>query len=613
MAGQTYSVSLTNLESSFSYISLVINDGITDVLLEGTSRSMTVVKATNETYEFVPTHTGRISIKIYPYYDNHYAEFYAYQLAVYPASNHGLIQDISSFEPNNTASMATPLRLQMPVASELTGNEDYFDYYSLDVVAGQAYSVSFSNLDTSYNHLDLVINDGAKDMVFDGGMTFIRGAKDTNSVYQFVPTQTGSITIKVASYSSDYYAQYFSYQLAIYPLFENGLVQDITSFEPNNTVSMATPLLLQTPVTSELTGNEDYLDYYTLDVVAGETYSVSLSNLATSYSHIYLVINNGAADLVLEGDNNYMRVVKATNKFYEFTATQSGPLTLKIYPEGGYIAQNYFYQLAIYPAIDKGLIQDDLSFEPNNTASMATSVSLQTLVSSELSGGVDYVDYYSLDVVAGQTYNMMLSNLAVSYAHLYLVINDGSTNLVLEGSNAYMAVEKGITEIYEFKPIKSGRITIKINSSSAYFGNYFGYEFIIYPSTDNGLLQSNISFEPNNTPSMASPFQLQSIVNSELTGIDDHIDYYSTEVVAGQVYTISLTNLANSYHDIYLRINDGASDFVLESGSLNMIVSKGQTEAYEFVPTQSGKITLRIFPITAYNAQYFAYEFNVSQ
>ena len=115
--------------------------------------------------------------------------------------------------------------------------------------------------------------------------------------------------------------------------------------EPNNTPTNAAPIELQKTITNQLSGINDYKDYYSLNVIEGNEYTVTLNNLGSASSEISLYAYNGKNTLVIEGESKYMQVTPLTEESHQLIPMISGELI--IYITGGNQSLYYSYEIVI--------------------------------------------------------------------------------------------------------------------------------------------------------------------------------------------------------------------------------------------------------------------------
>lgn len=161
---------------------------------------------------------------------------------------------------------------------------------------------------------------------------------------------------------------------------------------------------------------------------------------------------------------------------------------------------------------------------------------------------------------------------------------------------------------------KDEELLIKISSYGVFKEEYYEYSIEILPETDNGLIQDDEYFEPNNTQATAYPLALSTLITSELLiGSIDQYDTYSIDLKGGINYTVSMINQYGNGHTTTggLRLEV----FDKNKNPLLSVVDFHQYQGGHFVlsPTLDGKYFVRIYsPIgTVFRNTYFKYDLAV--
>lgn len=309
-------------------------------------------------FEFSPA-TSTVVIVVYPLSQrlndlSSLNDYIGYTLMAYPSTKNGLIRD-DKLEPNNTPSTAAPLILQSRQSGELEGTEDHADYYSVETVGDEIYTA------------ELTFNEGTAT----GANTELRVRIDSGDDAVVLPEQ------KVSWHQTGYFelaaknnsplivkifpgevAEYrrFQYTLTFLPAAGNGLVQDVATYEPNNSPTTAYPIALGQVINSELTavylpeyptGTEDHFDFFSVPVVAGGVYDLNISSLVSptvgASKELRVAVTSSHGSILL-GEKI---VPYSGTGSYQFAALQNGLAIVKVYSDRNFYAKYYQYRFSI--------------------------------------------------------------------------------------------------------------------------------------------------------------------------------------------------------------------------------------------------------------------------
>lgn len=373
----------------------------------------------------------------------------------------------------------------------------------------------------------------------------------------------------------------------------------------------ASPLALQDLVTGTIQpGDSSTSDLYRVQVDQNKTYSIDLfieQSVTSLPGHIRVFNKEGTLLL----PSNLASTLLTS--YFEFSTGNNTEVFIEVSIE--YPSSIHFqYQLAIYPSSDNGLLQDSISYEPNNTLSTAHPLALQQTIDNALAAGtLDHRDIYAVDVLEGQTYTVMttftngISTGAGTELQLS-VSDDLGTLFVNEQSIAYEQ-----TTYNEITPQQTGKLYIALFSPRAAQDRYYGYQLTVLPAADNGLVQNDLSYEPNNSATTAYPINLETLYTSDLQdGTEDHMDFYSIDVTAGETYSVMLSNdtgvHTGVYNFVYLTVNESDGTVLLDENAIN----NSSSNAFEFVATQDTQAVISIYPHSQRLADSFQYRLLVT-
>ena len=271
-------------------------------------------------------------------------------------------------------------------------------------------------------------------------------------------------------------------KVALYPGTDlrdvNGsLKQNYTNgeYEPNDTPYIAASIPLQKTVINSLSEN-DMVDYYTLDVIAGRYYAIELTNVASSYDKLTLKVGN---EVDLTKYLNVKTIYRGGTQYHEFLAEKDG----KVFIEVGSVSynkyHNFSYKLRLLPATGQGLIQNEQTFEPNNTQHTAYNVDIGPFYATGIEGGSngeDHIDVYSFEAKTGVSYSVGVHSIS---GNLYVYVGNESSLSAYYSPN-FVSLGRGSTRYYTVTPLEDGKVYLTVRSDNAgFYDRYFGVEFQI--------------------------------------------------------------------------------------------------------------------------------------
>jgi len=306
------------------------------------------------------------------------------------------------------------------------------------------------------------------------------------------------------------------------------------------------PIELQSKVFDILTTDvNDYDKTYAFLSNTDQTVTLNISNLqgptggVNSALRTEVKTNNGR---LIELDD-----VALNNTVWadiELVTGETLIITLSTY--GTFRDDFYEFEIEILPNTDNGLIVNEDTFEPNDTNNIATNINLNSKISTELLiGSLDQSDVFKVDLQAGITYSLLVTNSqgpsSSTIGGLRFLLTDANNNPVIADFDMKQAMSSNL----QFTPRSSGFHYLRISSppSTIYQNEYYSYEFAIWEPRalwDNPF--SGDDFEPNETNALAYEIDVSQILNSQLTqGADDYLDSYALEIFPGTKYKISIT------------------------------------------------------------------------
>lgn len=155
-----------------------------------------------------------------------------------------------------------------------------------------------------------------------------------------------------------------------------------------------------------ITEHAETTKYYSLPVAGGSAYSIDMMNdLASSNTiSVQLMADGFEREVLSEG-----RMIS-----FDYAPSQTGELLIKV---TGSSRAFFRYHLTAHPSVDDGLVQDDASYEPNNSRYAAYPIVNGAQYHSTIDMGDDF-DWYALDVVNGDSITLWASNDIASTSFL---------------------------------------------------------------------------------------------------------------------------------------------------------------------------------------------------
>ncbi len=363
--------------------------------------------------------TGGYSLRVLPKYDQPGAAW----------------DEADGFEPNDVRELATPItpglgnaltRTLFDNSNLVSGNSDY-DYYRFEVTAGQTFVIQTFNISGQRN------GSGTQVRLYNSGGTLLEtgafgtGSADKQIVYTFTSPGTYFLLVTRADFTN----WTGGYSLRVLPKYDQpGAAWDeADGFEPNDVRELATPITpgLGNALTRTLfdnsnlvSGNSDY-DYYRFEVTAGQTFVIQTFSVAGALrgSGTQVRLYNSGGTLLETGAFG----TGSTDKQIVYTFTSPGTYFLLV-TRADFTDWTGSYSLRVLPKYDQpGAAWNEANdFEPNDLPELATRLELGAasavnrqiqLNANLVSGDID-VDYYRIEVAAGQRIVIQTFNVQVA-------------------------------------------------------------------------------------------------------------------------------------------------------------------------------------------------------
>jgi hypothetical protein len=159
-----------------------------------------------------------------------------------------------------------------------------------------------------------------------------------------------------------------------------------------------------------------------------------------------------------------------------------------------------------------------VTFEWNNTPSEATPLSLGTRIETQLSPPKDIMDNFSLPAVKDRYYAFTLTPTGGGVYLGGTLIPTTGQRVSLFTPTGYAA---GTTAYGEVHPSTDGTSIFQFSQSGSSL-----YDFVVYPSTADGLVHDPVTYEPNNTLHTAAPIALGDDISATVNTTDDSVDFF---------------------------------------------------------------------------------------
>jgi O-acetyl-ADP-ribose deacetylase (regulator of RNase III) len=319
-ADKTYTVELFNAAANFnaasSYDNCGWDSGIGLLIVDASGTVLASECRPNENHrgsgnvhnivQFTPGLAGDYFIQVIPNENNRYG---AYQLRVLPPYDDPLASWDDNHEPNNRRATAAPIQvgrenvissfIEERIANYSTNRVDS-DWYQFEAEANKTYTIELLNAAANFNAASSYDNCGWDSgiglLIFDASGTVLAsecrpnenrsGSGNVHNIIQFTPGLAGDYFIEVIPNEN---ARYGNYQLRVLPPHNDLLASWDANYEPNNRPANAYLLqpgrLLSTNIEARITTystNRVDQDWYRVQAVAGQTYTIETVNVAPS-------------------------------------------------------------------------------------------------------------------------------------------------------------------------------------------------------------------------------------------------------------------------------------------------------------------------------------------
>jgi len=319
-----------------------------------------------------------------------------------PSSGHACDATV---EPNGSVGEACQLTLGTEVQTQLSAPDDQTDNFVFHAEAGVTYTLDISTKGCTgafnYDHLNVT----AKSLASAGQTPQINNVGVPFDSQKAFEIQSNTTSDELIAFTT---SQSCQYRFKVYQSAAQGLEHGV-DHEPDNTPSSASAIELNRWVSSsQLSGPQDTLDYFTVPVQGGVTYSIRVTTAGCSGAFNYDSIQVTGWSLVggVQSQKRKPFSVAFNNVGdAEFTPTASGDELLEFYT-----SQTCAYKFYIVPSTICGLGHDaKADYEPNNTTNTPAEIALNQQISAQLQQPDDKADYYTFAVEPQTTYTLTAS------------------------------------------------------------------------------------------------------------------------------------------------------------------------------------------------------------
>jgi hypothetical protein len=450
--------------------------------------------------------------------------------------------------------------------------------YAFDAEKGKEYTVEIYNQESSNSPLSYALGTQSNDNLFTNRAQWVEKNQTT---YQVVnPTQSGPVLITVYPQEKQ-----LDYLVKVYPSTTDGLDQSEITFEPNNTSSTAWGMVLGEQVDSALDESpEDWRDHYSFMGKKGQHYTVEILNHSSSSGDLYYSV--GSKENLTKYSKQRHYINRGKSVYLEVVPTRSEPVFVLFEPADK--KKQFDYTLKLFPSIEDGLVQSEITLEPNNTISTAVPIELGVVFDSTLEEGPeDWLDHYAFYAEKGKQYTFELLNPTGNSSDIYYSIGTEKDKVKYSKQQHYL--NRGKSLYQEITPNRTGKVVITVKGADR--NKQFDYQVKLFAAVVDGQLQSEITYEPNNTVSTAMPIELGATIESSLEeSAEDWMDHYSFYAEKGKNYRFSLENMSSSYSDIYYAI--GSVKNHKKYSRQYKYVNKGKKANLEFAASKTEDVVI---------------------
>ncbi|MBK6998774.1 MAG: pre-peptidase C-terminal domain-containing protein [Rhodoferax sp.] len=395
---------------------------------------------------------------------------------------------------------------------EVAGDRDWF---KVSLNAGESYAFSLSQTPNGLPDPYLAL--------YDSNGTLVTENDDTGS-------NANSQIAFIAGIGGAYYlsAQGFDQETGTYTLAAARTVVD----DYGSTADTSADLPMNGSIAGDIEIASD-TDWFKVSLIAGETYTFSLSQTTNGLTDPYLELYDPNSKLVARNDNSGD---SSTDSKIVYFADFSGTYYLSA---RGSNAETGTYTLAATKIVD----------DYGNTASTSGTLAIDASVV----GSVEVVgdqDWFKVELNAGEYYEFSLTQTPDGLADPYLELHDSNGTLVAENDNGSNSPNSRIV----YSPSLSETYYLSARGHDAQTGTYT-------------LAATKMVDDYGNTASTSAALAMGGSVVGNIEVAGDQ-DWFKLELDAGEIYGFSLTKTPNGLNglvDPYLVLYDASGTLVAEN------------------------------------------------
>jgi hypothetical protein len=331
-------------------------------------------------------------------------------------------------------------------------------------------------------------------------------------------------------------------------------------FEPNNAANQACRLDLNQQIRTTVGVGGDEFDYFAVSVQAGKIYGVEVDTLEDcGYQNFEVAVFGGKTT-----DSPELGT-QARGGTLEFTADTTGIALIEIQAE----CKSGIYGLRVLPSVADGLVQDEVTLEPNNIPSHAHPIFAQEPATPLTLGlGLDLHDYFVFEAQAGKIYAAEIGyEPECGYNGFGTKVYGGATPTA---SELYSGYGPGT---FVFSTIAAGPTLIDVWSKTCQTGQY---SLRLLPHTKDGLVHDPATYEPNNVDANAYRLTLGQETNPSTVGLGaDQRDYFYADLSAGKYFVNVVHDDDCGYKGFVVNAYGGAT---IHDAKLGVLDNRGSME-----------------------------------
>ena len=193
------------------------------------------------------------------------------------------------------------------------------------------------------------------------------------------------------------------------------------------------------------------------------------------------------------------------------------------------------------------------TFEDDFSADVNT-IGVLTSDGTAATGAIDFAgddDWFAIDLIAGETYSIVLTSDTIFAFDLFLNLLDSSGGFVTSGNSF-----NGLNNTLTFTASETGTFFVDV-AGNEFFGATGDYEL-----TANSI-EDDFTADVNTTGVLTS----DGTVTTGSIDVAGDSDWFAIDLVAGEFYSIDLTGISISDFDVSLGLFDDAGNFVTSAFS----------------------------------------------